>query len=58
MLAAPAGSSRGGDDGDAPQRESLSSDAFTFLMYLLASVRMIEDTYFSNMAAAHPRARD
>jgi hypothetical protein len=33
----------------APHSESLSSDALTFLMYLFASVRMIEDTYFSNI---------
>jgi hypothetical protein len=30
----------------------LSSEALTFLMYLFASVRMIEETYFSNMAAS------
>ena len=37
---------------NAPHSESLSSEALTFLMYLFASVRMIEETYFSNIAAS------
>ena len=41
-----------GGGGGAPHSDSLSSDALTFLMYLFASVRMIEETYFSNMACS------